>query len=77
MMNDRPGDVGNDRASGNPPEPLAVDPTSDRPVYKQIADWLDENLAAEASLERVARKCATDPNWQAAMAQQQAAVSGG
>ena len=34
-----------------------------------------ENLAAEATLQKVARQCATDPHYQAAMAQQQAAVS--
>ena len=35
-----------------------------------------ENLAAEATLQRVANQCATDPHYQAAMAQQQAAASG-
>jgi len=44
MMSDGPADVGNRHASGNTPEPPAVDTASDRPVYKQIADWLRQRI---------------------------------
>ncbi len=47
-----------------------------------VKEWInatyrtEENLAAEATLKRVAKECERDPNYQAAMALQQAAVSG-
>lgn len=46
-----------------------------------VKEWINatyrtkENLAAEATLKRVANQCATDPSYQAAMAHQQAAAS--
>ncbi len=45
-----------------------------------IKQWVDvtyrttDNLEAEAVLKRVAKQCGADPDYQAAMAQQQAAV---
>lgn len=47
-----------------------------------VKEWINatyrtrDNLAAEATLKRVAKECASDPNYQAAMAQQQAANGG-